>query len=474
MISLVQWLPLINPLIGIFLTGLCARIFMISLPTVAHGLQTDILGITWALISFQIAGIWGSVVFGRLGDIYGHRKIYGLGVIIITAGSFLCGVSQDILQMIIFRFLQGLGGAVIQSAGRALALESIPPGTEGKAQGLMATAHHFGFFLGPPLGGFIIDAIHWRGIFLFAVPVGLAGIALTYTSFDSDPRPTTTRGRPRVDHAGTLLFMALTAILALLLDHKAGQALGIENRGLLVLALVGALWGFLAHENKSPNPMMDLSLFRIRTFTLCSIGLTASTMTHGLIGFTMPFYLQDILHISPSFMGLIFLLPSIFTITLAPVSGHITDRIGARIPLIIGSLGLMIAMVIGVNLKTGSHWILPAIALGITGIAGAFFNTPIQAAIISSVPKEHRGVAAGVINTVFGLGHLVGISAGKFLLTLAFQSYSGIPTAAPTPANPLAFVFSMNVTYVAALTVSLVALLTSLMTGRVKRQPVVK
>ena len=215
--------------------------------------------------------------------------------------------------------------------------------------------------------------------------------------------------------------------------------------------------------------MMNLSLFRVRMFTLSTIGLIAATMTHGLIGFIMPFYLQDILHISPSFMGFIFLIPSIFTITLATVTGHITDRIGPRTPLIIGSLVLMIALVIGANLQTTSHWTFPAVALGITGIAGAFFNTPIQAAIISSVPKEHRGIAAGIINTVFGLGHLLGISAGKFLLTLAFQSYSGIPTAAPTPANPSAFVFSMNVTYFAALTVSLVALLTSLMTGRVKR-----
>lgn len=442
---------------------------MISLPTVAHGLRTDILGITWALIAFQIASIWGSVVFGRLGDIYGHRKIYGFGIIMITAGSFLCGVSQDILQMIIFRFLQGLGGAVIQSAGRALALEAIPQGAEGKAQGLMATAHHFGFFLGPPLGGFIIDAIHWRGIFLFVVPIGLAAIALTYTSFDSDGRPIAARRRPPVDYPGTLLFMGLTAILTLLLDHKAGQALGAGNTGLLAFALVGTLWGFLLHEKKSLNPMMDLSLFRIRTFTLSNVGLIASTMTHGLIGFTMPFYLQDILHISPSFMGLIFLLPSIFTITLATVSGHITDRIGPRIPLIIGSLVLMIAMVIGANLQTTSHWIFPAVSLGITGIAGAFFNTPIQAAIISAVPKERRGIAAGIINTVFGLGHLVGISAGKFLLTFAFQSYSGIPGAIPTPENPPAFVFSMNVTYLAALAVSLIALLTSLMTRKVKR-----
>lgn len=439
---------------------------MISLPTVARGLETDILGISWALIAFQIATICLGVVFGRLGDIYGHRKLYGLGVITITAGSFLCGISQDILQMIIFRFIQGVGGAVIQSAGRALALESMREGTEGKAQGFMATAHHVGFFVGPPLGGFIIDAIDWRWIFFFMVPFGLAGIALTYTRFAIPARsgPVIRLKRPAVDYPGTILFIVLTAILTLLLDHKAAIALGLGNRWLLGLVFIGILWGFLAHEKTTSSPMMNLSLFKIRTFTLGILGLTAATMTHGLVGFIMPFYLQDVLHISPSFIGLIFLLPSIFTITLATPSGNISDKHGPRIPLITGAIVLILTFVLGANLKTDSHWILPTVVLGLTGIAGAFFNTPVQAAIIGAVPKEHRGFAAGIIHTIFGLGHLMGISTGKFLLTAAFQSYSGIPDAVPTPANPPAFVFAMSVTYLAGLVASLVALLTSLRT----------
>lgn len=467
--SRLPWLLLLNPLLGIFVTGLSARIFMISLPTLAQGLQTDILGVTWALISFQIAGICGSVVFGRLGDIYGHRTIYGLGVILITAGSFLCGVSQNILQMIVFRFLQGLGGAVIQSAGRALALEAVPRGSEGKAQGFMATAHHFGFFLGPPLGGLIIEMIDWRGIFFLVVPAGLAAIILTYRRASVHFEATTPSRRQPVDYLGTFLFVLLTAILTLLLDHKAGQVLGAANRGLLAAVLAGTLWGFVAHENKIPHPMINFSLFKIRTFTLSTIGLLAMNMAHGLTGFIMPFYLQDILHITPTFMGLIFLVPSIFTLTLAPVGGHITDRIGPRTPLIIGSILLTIGLGIGVFLKTGSHWILPAASLGVTGIAGAFFNTPIQAAIIGSVTKEQRGLAAGIINTIFGLGHLVGVSAGKFLLTAAFQGYSGIPGAAPTPANPPAFVFAMSVTYLAGILASGAALTTAIMTGKARR-----
>jgi MFS family permease len=338
-------------------------------------------------------------------------------------------------------------------------------GTEGKAQGFMATAHHLGFFVGPPLGGLIIDALDWRWIFYFMVPFGIAGIFLTYTRFAvpargaSPPHPK----RPAVDYPGTVLFVFMAGVLTLMLDHRAAQALGIENRHLLFLAFGGALVGFLLHEKRSRSPMMNLSLFKIRTFTIGILGLTAATMTHGLIGLIMPFYLQDVLRIAPSFIGLIFLLPSIFTITLATPSGNLTDRRGPRMPLITGAIALIVTFILGYHLETDSHWAFPTLVLGLTGIAGAFFNIPVQTAIIGAVPKEHRGFAAGIIHTIFGLGHLLGISAAKLILALAFESYSGIPGAVPTAENPAAFVFAMSMTYVAGLAASAIALVTALL-----------
>ena len=123
------------------------------------------LGISWALIVYQMAGIGLGVICGRLGDIHGHHKTYAVGMWVMAAASLLCGFSQNIWQLILFRFLQGIGGAMIQSSGRTLAFKAMPAGSEGKAQGLMAMSHQFGFFIGPPIGGLIIDLIHWRGIF---------------------------------------------------------------------------------------------------------------------------------------------------------------------------------------------------------------------------------------------------------------------------------------------------------------------
>lgn len=458
-------LLLINAMLGSFLAGLSARIFMISLPSVANGLGSDILAIAWALISFQLAGVSLSIVFGRLGDIYGRNTIYGLGFIILTFSSFLCGVSQNALQLIVFRFLQGVGAAMTQSAGRALAMDAMPAGSEGKAQGIMTMAFHSGFFVGPPLGGLIIDYIHWRGVFFFIAFFGLAGVVLSALRSKRRSKAAVAAARPQVDYMGAGLLIALTVMLTLLLDRKAAEAVGLGQKSFLALAFAGTLWGFLSHERRASSPMMNLSLFKIRMFSYSVVSLLTLSITRGLVGFLTPFYLQGVLQITPSFMGIIFLAAPIFTITLSTVGGHMTDKLGPRIPATIGVLASLAAVLIGASLRVDSSWMLPTAMLGLTGIGTAFFNSSNQAAIIGSVPREHRGFANGMVHTAFELGHMLGVSVGGLLLALAFEYYSGMPGVTPSAGNPLAFVSSMNASYVAAIALTIVALFTSLMRG---------
>jgi MFS family permease len=202
------------------------------------------------------------------------------------------------------------------------------------------------------------------------------------------------------------------------------------------------------------------------TFSIVSLLLIATTTS--VLGFLMPFYIQDVLHFSPSFMGLIFLAAPVFTIGLATVSGQLTDRIGPRAPASIGVLATMGAFAIGLFLRMDSHWILPTIMLGLVGVGSGFFNTPNQAAIIGSVPREYRGFATGMVQTIFGISALLGISLGGVLLTLAFRYYAGAADAMPSAEHPGAFVAAMNVAYFACLVLMIVALLASFMRGGTK------
>lgn len=458
----INWVLLSNAMLGNFLAGCAGRIFNVSLPTVANALDTDIVGVSWALLAYQLTSIGLALVFGRVGDIHGRERVYGIGYVVFTVSSFLCGLSQSILQLIVFRVLQGVGGAMTQSVGRALAAEAMPDDQAGKAQGLMTAAFHSGFFLGPTIGGLLIDYVHWRGIFFFLVPVGALGAAMTFWNRRHWRNP---ERRQDVDYLGATLLMASATFLIVLLDRRTRAVLGPEWEALMFVGFVASLVGFFVRENKTPSPIVHLALFKNRMFTFSSISLLVVSTSHALSGFVLPFYLQDILHLSPSFMGILFMSAPIFTVSLAPVTGHVADRIGPRIPATTGVTFMGGSMLLGALLKTDSHWWLPAAMMALGGLGAGLFNSPNHAAMIGSVPRQHRGFANGALQLMFNLGHLLGISFGGLFMTAAFQFYTGRKAAGPTTDDPLAFVASLNYTYGIAVIFVAVAFVTSFMRG---------
>src|SRR5262245_5471853 len=457
-------LLLVNAMMGQFISGMATRIFIVSMPTIAAALNADILAVSWALISYQVAGICLSVVFGRLGDVHGRHWIYGAGFVVMTVSSLLCGVAPSVGWLIIFRLVQGMGAAMIASATRVLAMEAMPEGAEGRANGYMTMSVHGGLLLGPPLGGLVIDLLSWRWIFFLLVPIGVAGIGLTALRARDPHRPRVERP-PAVDYVGATLLIVLTAVLTLLVDRRSAEAIGVGQRGAMIVAFTLALAGFLVHERRAVNPVVNLTLFRIRMFAFSVLSLLLFATTSSVLTFLLPFYLQDVLHHAPSFMGLLFLSAPVLTISLAPVAGQLTDRIGPRFPASVGLAAIMASFVIGVFLSVDSHWSLPALLLACVGIGQGFFNTPNQTAIIGSVPREYRGFATGLVQMVFGLGSLLGISLGGALLTVMFRHYSGLPDATPSAEAAGPFVAAMSATYAVCFAFMVVALVASLLRG---------
>ena len=214
--------------------------------------------------------------------------------------------------------------------------------------------------------------------------------------------------------------------------------------------------------------MVNFALFRIRMFTFSVISLLLLATTTSALMLLLPFYLQDVLHESPSFMGLLFLAAPIFTITLAPLTGRMTDRVGPRIPTCLGVVATMAAFAVGMALRIDSHWLWPALLMALVGVGTGFFNTANQTGLIASVPREYRGFATGMVGMVFGLGALLGTSLASVLLTVMFRYATGRADATPTAQDPASFVFAMNAAHAVCLALTTVALVTSAMRGSEK------
>jgi len=466
--SRINYLLLTTALLGTFFSGTATRIVNISLPTIASSLGTDLVGVSWALLSYQLSNVGLSIIFGRLADLWSREKIFALGFLVFSVSSLFCGFSGTVLQLIFFRFLQGVGGAMLQSSSRALAAEAVPERIGGRAQGYMTTAHHMGFLLGPGIGGVMIDYLNWRWSFFFLVPIGLIGAMVTFVSILRRAEKTPSK-LVSVDYLGAFLLVATTTSLVLFFDRRTSEILGTTLRMGLAVLFLGCLLGLVIYETKAKNPFVNLTLFKIRRFSFSVVSLLIMAMCYTLIGFLVPFYLQGILDLSPTNVGVLFMVPSILTIALAPVSGYMTDRLGPRTPATLGTLVMVASLGMGALLRPNSHWLLPTSLIVLGAVTNGIFNPSNSMAMIGMMPQEHRGFASAMNHVTFGLGNVFGVSLSSFLMLLAFEQYTGITTASPSTDNPVAFVLALNVTFLVTAALSLLAVVTSAFGGGEKR-----
>jgi EmrB/QacA subfamily drug resistance transporter len=458
--SRIDSLLLATALLGTFFSGTATRIVSISMPTVARSLGTDLLGVSWALLSYQLSNIGLSVIFGRIADLWGREKMFALGFLVFAISSLLCGLSQTLLQLILARFLQGVGGAMLQSSSRALAAESVSEDLAGRAQGYMTTAHHIGFIIGPSIGGLMIDYFSWRWSFFLLVPVGFAGTLLAVLNLRRRAG-TAARHAGSIDYLGAALLFAVTTTAVFLFDRRSQAMLAGFAKIFLAMLWLASLSGFLFHESRTKSPFVNLQLFRIRRFSFSVASLLIVAICYSLTGFLMPFYLQDVLHLSPMQIGLLFMAPSVLTVALAPLSGSMADRFGPPLPATVGVLFMIAALAIGGFLRADSHWALPTLLIVVGAITNGVFNPANSTAMISMMPREHRGFASAVNHVTFGLGNVLGVALGGLSMSLAFEHHTGLSSVNMTTENPSEFVAALNTTFVAAISLGVVAVFTS-------------
>ncbi|HEY7714528.1 MAG TPA: MFS transporter [Candidatus Binatia bacterium] len=405
--------------LGLALVAINHRAIQIALPTLTHVFHADLSFIQWVLLVYDLAVIGLVLTLGRLGDLFGRKWIYILGFLLFVASSTLCGLAYSSGQLIGFRVLQGIGGALILANGRALVTINSPPSERGKALGITSTAYHVGYMTGPTLGGFIIDTIGWRWIFFMTVPLGLA---CAYFASRVLRERATSEAPVKVDIAGAAYLLLTNICFVYALNQLPHLGIGHPVVFAFFLVSLASLALFIRSEQKADNPILNLSLFRNRLFSASNLSLFFVTSTQSAIGVLLPFYLQNLMAFTPTQMGWIIIGSSVVIILFAPLAGWLSDRFGSRLLCSIGAAIIVCGQyLIGSFTLESSLFqlILPQL---LVGLGWALFNSPNQSAIMSAVSRDQVGAASGMTVTTARIGGAIGIALSGALMTHALTT----------------------------------------------------
>jgi EmrB/QacA subfamily drug resistance transporter len=418
--------------LGLAVVAINHRAIQVALPTLTHVFHSDLSFIQWVLLVYDLCVIGLVLTLGRLGDLFGRKWIYISGFLIFVLGSLFCGLAQSSTQLILFRVLQGIGGAMIMANGRALVTVNSPASERGKALGFTSMAFHVGYITGPTLGGFIIDAVGWRWVFFLTVPIGLA---CAYFAWKILKERAVSEERVKLDFAGAA-YLLLTNICFLYALNRLPHR-GAQDTLVVVFFIVAAatLFLFIRTEQKAPTPILSLSLFRNRLFTAANLSLFFLTLTQSAVSVLIPFYLQNLMGFTPTQMGWILIGGSVVIIVLAPVAGRLSDRFGSRVLCTVGAAIMMVGQYLIGSLTLQStvfQMVMPQILIG---LGWALFNSPNQSAIMSTVPRDKVGAASGMTLTTARIGGAMGIAISGAIMTYALGANGLTPEQIESPAS---------------------------------------
>ena len=463
-----KWIALSNTTLGVLMATINQSIVLIALPDIFRGIGLDPLSpgntsyLLWMFMGFLVVSAVLVVAFGRLGDMFGRVRMYNMGFAIFTVGSIFLTVTwmhgaAGALWLIIWRIVQGIGGAFLFANSTAILTDAFPANQRGTALGLNSIAAIAGSFIGLILGG-ALAPVNWHLIFLVSAPIGAFGTIWAYFML----RDIGVRKHARMDWWGNILFaVGLIALLVGItygLQPYGGHAMGWTSPWVLTAMIGGValLIVFVWVETKVAEPLFRISLFKIRAFAAGNIASLAMAMSRGGMQFMLIIWLQGIwlpLHgysfsQTPLWAG-IYLIPlTIGFLVSAPLSGVLSDRLGAKAFTIGGALITALTFLLLAFLPVNfSYWQF-ALLVGANGFGNGLFTAPNRAEMMNSVPASQRGAAGGMMATFMNSAAVLSIGIFFSLMVAGLSSRlpatlfsgltaQGVPAATAAPISHL-------------------------------------
>src|SRR5215471_11859906 len=451
-----KWWTLAAVSVGLFMIMLDATVVNVALPTIRDSVHMRLASLEWVVAGYALTCAAFMLTGGKLADLVGRRLVFMAGLAVFAAASLACGLAPTGGVLIGGRVVQGIGAALINPATLSIITATFPPRQRGTAIGIWSGVASLALSVGPLAGGLITEHSSWNWIFFINVPTGLAVVLLAPVLIEESRN---TRAEHRLDLPG--LTTAGVGLLALTYGFIEANTFGWASGriiGVLVVA-AAALTAFIALERRQHVPMLDLSLFRNRTFT----GANAAMFCIGLamLGtfFYVSLYMQNVLGYSPVEAGAAFLPLTLLLSLVAPRAGKLSDRIGSRY-LIAGGMTLLAGMLAYFS-WLGAHvsfWVLlPGLCAG--GIGIGMSMTPTTAAVMRSVPVSEAGVGSAVLSSMRQVGGSLGIAVMGAIVAAGMAS-SLRRGDQPQIAYLHGFHNALNVAALLALTGAIVALTT--------------
>ena len=404
--------------LGSAIVFLDTTVVNVALPTIGRELDTGLAGLQWTVNGYLLTLSALILLGGALGDLYGRRRVFVIGVVWFAAASALCGLAPNIEVLVAARALQGVGGALLTPGSLALLQSSFAEEDRSRAIGAWSGLGGVAAAVGPFVGGWLVDAVSWRAVFLINLPVAVAVVILAVRHV---PESRDEEAAPGVDVIGAVLCaLGLAGVTWALIEETA------------VVGVVGAvcLAAFVWWEARAPSPMLPLELFSSHQFTAVNVVTFSVYAALGATTFLLVLQLQIVLAYSPLEAGLALFPVTVLMLTLSARAGAMATRIGPRLPLTLGPVLAGVGLLALSRVDAGSHW-LTAVFPGavVFGLGLSLTVAPLTATVLAAVEDRHAGVASGVNNAVARVAGLVAVAVLPAVAGIGGDAAAGDPEA---------------------------------------------
>ncbi len=423
-----KWWALSCTSLGMLLVATNSGTLIIALPDLERALGTSLLELVWVILAYMISSTVLVLTAGRLSDLFGRKTAFVGAFLIFAAASLGAGFAADGTQLILWRILQGIGGAFIFANGPALVTDAFPREQLGLAMGTNTMVAAIGLVLGPVLGGALVT-ISWHWVFWFNVPLALAGAAWGALVLRELSRRDAVRG---LDLGGTLTFVV--GLTGLVYGISRGGISGWNDPlvvgSLAIAALLLPLFVLIEHRGRAP--MLDLSIFRNRLFAAATAAAFINGLSRFALMFIFVFYYQGAQGDDPITAGIKLAPMAIGMLVSSPLAGIWADRHGSRTLAALGMLVTALGLALMTTLRADSPYWQGMVWLALVGIGSGMFNSPNTAAMMGTVPTERRGIAAGARTMLQNTGAVISIAFVLAIVTAAvpkpvlFKIFSGL------------------------------------------------